>query len=411
MGNMIGSGVFLLPASLAPFGWNGVIAWGVTIGGAMILAYVLARLTKEFPQAGSGTGFVLKAFGKEAAFLVGWAYIVSLLVGNATIAVAAVSYLSSWFPALTGGASRSALAALALVWMVTLINLRSVHTAGNFQILTVALKVLPLLLVLVLAAGALSAGRGSIAAFTPQALGLSQISAAAAMTLFALGGFECASLAAGQVENPEVNVPRATLWGTALTGLLYLCVCSAVALMLPGEVAAGSPAPIATFVERYWSAGPAAGVTLFAVVSCVGALNGWVLMQGEVPRDMAQRGDFPRWFAGTDRHGTPRRAILTGSIVATVFLLLNLSKSTQGLFDYLLLLSTSAILWLYLAVALAAFKLKVARPFAAAGAVYAVLTLWGAGIEASGLSLVLMLAGLPLLWWTKYEARLATQPT
>ena len=61
--------------------------------------------------------------------------------------------------------------------------------------------------------------------------------------------------------------------------------------------------------------------------------------------------------------------------------------------------------------AFAAFKLKVARPFAAAGAVYAVLTLWGAGIEASGLSLVLMLAGLPLLWWTKYEARLATQPT
>jgi len=230
---------------------------------------------------------------------------------------------------------------------------------------------------------------------------------AAALTFFALLGFECASMAAARVENPEVNVPRATLWGTALTGMLYLLVCSAVALMLPEAVASASPAPFATFVERYWSAGPAALVAAFAIISCVGAVNGWVLMQGELPRSMAERSTLPGWFGRTDANGTPVRALIVSSVIATVCLALNSSRSMQGIYEFLLLLSTSAALWLYLACALAAWKLKVSRVFAAAGAVYSVWTLWGAGIEASGWSLVLMLAGLPLYWWAKRERAVA----
>ncbi len=107
------------------------------------------------------------------------------------------------------------------------------------------------------------------------------MNAAAALTLWALVGFEAASVAAAQVRDPEINVARATLWGTGLTGLLYMLVCSAIALMLPADLVANSPAPFATFVERFWSPGPAALVATFAVISCVGALNGWVLIQGE----------------------------------------------------------------------------------------------------------------------------------
>lgn len=200
-----------------------------------------------------------------------------------------------------------------------------------------------------------------------------------------------------------MNVPRATMWGTALTGLLYLLVCSAIALMLPEAIAAASPAPFATFVEKYWSAGPAALITLFAIVSCVGAINGWVLLQGELPRNMAARGLLPRWFSGTNSDGTPIRALIVSSIIATVCLLLNSSRSMQGIYEFVLLLSTSAALWLYLACALAAWRMNVARGFALLGAVYSVWTLWGAGVEASGWSLVLMAAGLPLYWWGKRE--------
>jgi APA family basic amino acid/polyamine antiporter len=110
---------------------------------------------------------------------------------------------------------------------------------------------------------------------------------------------------------------------------------------------------------------------------------------------------LPAALAKTNADGTPVLAILLSSIIASVFVLMNASKGMKALFEYLLLLSTSATLWLYLACALAALKLRVAMPVAAVGAVYALYTLWGAGIAASGLSFVLMASGLPLYWWVR----------
>ncbi len=403
MGNMIGSGVFLLPASLAPYGWNAVIGWIITIAGTLVLAWVLAALTRARPGALDPAGFVSEAFGPLAAFLVSWVYWVSVWTAVVSIAVAAVSYLSTFFPAVAATPMAPALSAIALVWAMTLLNLRGVSAAGNFQILTLLLKLVPLVAVLVIAAIVLGDGRAEVRPFAMSELNGTDLRAAATLTLFALLGFECASLAAGRVENPQVTVPRATMWGTALTGLLYLLVCSAIALMLPATEAAASPAPFAAFVERYWSSGPAALVVVFAVVSCVGAVNGWVLMQGELPRNMAARGMIPRWFAQTDARGTPVRALLASSVIATLCLVFNASRGMQGIYEFVLLLSTSAALWLYLACAFAAWRLNVARPWALIGAVYALWTLWGAGVEASAWSLALMLAGLPLWWWARRE--------
>jgi APA family basic amino acid/polyamine antiporter len=403
MGNMIGSGVFLLPASLAPYGWNAVGGWIVTISGALVLAYVLARLTRALPEADGAIGFVRRAFGDVPAFLISWIYLVSVWTAVVTIAVAAISYLSSMLPVLSARPFMPALAAAGLMWVMTLINLRGVKAAGRVQIVTVLLKLVPLLVVVALAAGVLLSGNGEIAPFEPEAASLTALSGAAALTLWALLGFECASLAVARVKDPAVNVPRATMWGTALTGLLYLTVCSAIALMLPQAEASASPAPFATFVERYWSAGPAALIAVFAVISCLGALNGWILMQGELARSMAERGMLPAWLAATDARGTPARGLVVGSLIASVFALMNASRTMQGLFEFLLLLSTSAALWLYLACAVAAVRLKVAVPWAVIGAAYAMWTLWGAGVAASGLSLVLMAAGLPLYWWARRE--------
>ncbi len=401
VGNMIGSGVFLLPASLAPFGWNAVFGWLVTIAGTLVLAWLLAVLTRALPAARDPMGFVEEGFGEVAAFLVAWIYWVSVWTAVVSIAVAAISYLSAFVPWIGATPMAPALCSVALVWAMTLINLRGVHAAGNFQILTVVLKTLPLLAVIVVAAIVLGNGQAEIRPYEAATINGTDLRGAATLTLFALLGFECASLAAAQVENPEVNVPRATMWGTALTGLIYLLVCSAVALMLPEAEAVASPAPLASFVARYWSEEAASLVTVFAIVSCVGAINGWVLMQGELPRNMAMRRMLPPWFARTDARGTPLQALIASSVIATLCLLLNASRSMQAIYEFVLLLSTSAALWLYLACALAAWRLRIARMVALPGAVYAVWTLWGAGWEASGWSLVLMLAGLPLYWWAR----------
>jgi basic amino acid/polyamine antiporter, APA family len=402
MGNMIGSGVFLLPASLAPFGWNAVVAWLATISGALVLAYVLTRLMRAMPGAGGPIGQVEAAFGPLAGFLIGWSYWVSIWTAVVTIAVAAASYLSSLVPQVTATPIRSVITALVLLWLATGINLIGTRVAGRFQAATLLIKLVPLLLVMGIAAYVLSSPmKTPVQAFDLSRISGGEITAAATLTLWALLGFESASLAADRVEKPERNVARATLYGTGIAGLLYLFVCSAIALMLPPEIVSASPAPFATFVAVFWGAQPAAAIAVFAFVSCLGALNGWVLMQGELPRSMAVRGMLPQWLGRVDRNGTPVAALLLSSLIASIFVVMNAAKGLKSLFEFMLLLSTSASLWLYLAFALAAVRLKIAPVWAAIGVLYALWTLWGAGVEASGLSLLLMAAGLPMLWWAR----------
>ncbi len=394
MGNMIGSGVFLLPASLAPFGWNAVAAWGITIAGAMTLAFVLSRLTTALPERNGPIGFVTTAFGKVPGFLIGWTYWISIWTAVVTIAVAAVSYLSSFIPGLDATPFLPALFAVGIVWIVTGINVMGVRRAGAFQLITTVLKLVPIFAVLGFAFYALAT---QTAAPLPRfSLDLSSVNAATALTLWALLGFESASLASDKIEDPIRTIPRATILGTALTGLLYLCVCSAIALMLPQDVAKNSSAPFARFIGYYGAPELSSFIAIFATISCIGALNGWVLMQGELPRSMAAQNLLPHSLAKTNADGTPIRAILLSSVIASLLVLMNAAKGTQALFEYLLLLSTSATLWLYLACALAALRLKIAMPVAVLGIFYALYTLWGAGWQASGLSFLLMALGLPV---------------
>ena len=402
MGNMIGSGVFLLPASLAPFGWNGVAGWAITIAGALALAFVIARLTVAFPAASGPTGFVERAFGRVPSFMIGWAYWVSVWTANVTLAVAAVSFLSLFAPAL---GDHMAISTIALIWLVTAINWQGARAAGRFQIVTLAIKLIPLVTIVVLIP--IAFGRGEPVAITPfpaEGLSLTAVSGSAILTLWALLGFESASVAADKVANPTVTIPRATIIGTLATGVLYLIVCSAIALMLPAAAVATSEAPFALFAETYWGHGPAVWIAAFAAVSALGALNGWTLIQAEQPARLAEQGLLPAWFAKTNRHGTPAAALLVSSAIATGCVILNNSKSTSEMFTFMAILSTSVTLWLYLACAAAALRLRVAISVALAGLAYAIWTLWGAGAGVSAMSLILMVAGLPLYIWTRWSA-------
>ena len=399
MGNMIGSGVFLLPASLAPFGWNGVAGWAITIAGALALAFVLARMTVAFPRANGPTGFVELAFGRIPSFMIGWAYWVSVWTANVTLAVAAVSFLSIFWPELR---AHMALSTIALIWIVTAINWRGARAAGGFQLATLLIKLIPLVTVIVLIPVAFAGGEPvTLTPFPAEGLSMAAVGGSAILTLWALLGFESASVCADKVRDPAVTIPRATMIGTAATGLLYLIVCSAIALMLPADAVAASEAPFSLFVETWWAREPALLVAAFAAVSALGTLNGWTLIQAELPATLARQGLLPAWFARQNRHGTPAAALLLSSAIATACVLLNSSKSTSEMFTFMAVLSTSVTLWLYLACAAAALRMRVAVPVALLGLAYAAWTLWGAGIGVSAMSLILMAAGLPLYAWTR----------
>lgn len=402
-GSMIGSGVFLLPASLAPFGWNAVAGWGVTIAGALCLAHVLARLTAAADGPMGPAELVERSFGPVAGFLIGFSFWVSVWAATATISIGAVSYAASFLPIL---GVHPALAATGVIWAVTLVNLVGTRTAGGFQLVTTILKLVPLIVVAALIF--LVVGRQGAAVMTPYpeaGLSLPLVNQAAAITLWAMVGFEAACAASGRIADPARNVPRATFFGALLSGVFYLIVCSGIALMLPADKVAASNAPFELFVATFWSPGPAAFVALFAAISAVGAVNGWVLVQGEVPYEMAQRRLMPRWFGKTAANAVPVRAVLVASVLATLLVMTNSSRSMAGLFTFMALLTTSVTLWLYLACALVALKRRIAVPFAGVGLLFGLWSLWGAGLTVSFYAFLLMIAGLPLYWWAQREGR------
>lgn len=403
VGNMIGSGIFLLPANLAPYGLNAIWGWVITIGGAMCLASVFAALAKAMPEAAGPYDYVASALGAPPAFLVMWSYWISIWVTNAAIAVAAVSYLSSLAPEAFANPMVPALAAIVFVALFTATACTGAHVSGRVQILTSILKVLPLVAAMVIALIAVGQG-DQPAQFAPTPVSSGGIAATAALTLWAMLGFECAAVPAARVKDPGRTIPRATLIGTLAVGLIYLAASSAVFLLLPADVAANSPAPFADLVGSYWGKAAATLVVFFAAISCLGALNGWVLLQGEVPLALARRGAFPKWFGKVNDRGMPVRALVLGSVLSAVLVAANFTKGLTELFAFMALLATVAALVLYLFAAISALWLMARGRLrrgallivAPVGVVYAVWTFFGAGTEATLWGLLLMMTAIPV---------------
>ena len=410
VGNSIGSGVFLLPATLAPFGLNSVIAWGFTASGAIALAIVFARLSRAFPQAGGPYAYVHVAFGPLIAFVVAWGYWISICVGNVSIATAAASYLSPLFPWIAEKPGASAFMTLLLLWLLTFVNWYGIKASGWVQGVTTVLKILPLLAVGAL--GLTSLHSSSAASTLNIPLSVGGVTAAATLTLWALLGLESATIPADKVANPARTIPIATLLGTVLTALICAIACTTVLLLVPPATLTQSNAPFVDLAAQFWGMGAGKLVAVFAAISAFGALNGWILLQGELPRAMANRGEFPRIFARESVHNTPGFGLCFGSALATLLILANHQKSMVSVFTFMILLSTTACLVLYALCSLALLRLQWTQQLGAArgrsvalgivGILATAYSLWaiiGAGAEAVLWGAALLLLGVPLYYW------------
>jgi len=404
VGNMVGSGVFLLPADLAPLGWNSVYGWLITIAGTLCLTVVLARLARDLSGGCGPFTYPAAAFGPGVGFIVAWSYWISIWVTNATLAVAVVRNLSVLSPGL-GAPGLGAAVAIGVIWLLTVVNCLGVRTAGGVQVLTTALKLIPLAGAIFLGAWLIGANGAAAVPEAPTPISPANINAAATFALFAMLGFESAMAAGDRIEDPARIVPRATFIGTAITGLTYLFACSAVTLLLPASQVHGSNAPFALFFTEYVGPGTGALVAAFAAIAALGAINGFILLQGELPLSLARDGLFPRWFARQNRYEAPQRIHIVSSALATLLVLVNYSRGLAGLFQFMVLVTTSVTIVFYVAGALASVKLARGRrighspgftAIAAAGILYSLWAFYGAGIEASLWSLAMTATGIPL---------------
>lgn len=406
LGNMIGAGVFLLPATLAPYGGYSLVGWVISAGGALLLAGVFYRLAKRAPRAGGPYAYSREAFGDFVGFLVAWMYWISLVGGNATIAVGFASYFSSFFPALGTQPAFGALAALAAIWVLVAVNIAGVRSAGVVQLVTTVLKLSPLVALALV----------GFVHFDPRLLAPGPsagspwhaINLSVAATLFAFIGVECATIPAGHVRDPEKTIPRATLLGTVIAALVYIACTVAVMGVLPGAELAKSQAPFADAGRLLWGSWAGWLIAGAAAISCFGALNGWILISGQYPQAVARDGLFPGFFARESGRGTPVPALLVAGGLASVMVLMNYSQGLVAMFTFMVLLTTLGAVVAYLFSAMADIVLAYRGGnsmrwhdlvLACAAFAFALWAALGAGMEAVYWNFILMMLGVPLYVW------------
>ncbi len=421
VGNIIGVGIFAMPATLAPYGLNALTGWLVNVIGCAFLAISFAALSRAFPHDDGPYTYTTRAFGPGAAFLVMWSYWVSVWVANAAIAIGLMGYIAIFFPALNHTPGMPGLVALSMIWVFVLINLLGARAAGWVQILTTALKLVPQFAVILLGLWLLLAHPAIYAAHVPSnPPSWREVNSVSTLALFAMLGIECAMIPASRVREPERTIPRATLTGTLIAALIYIAISAVPMFVIPQQELAASNAPFADLFARVLGGHYGEIVAAFVIVSGLGVLNGWTLMAGEVVQCMGRHGGFPAALARENSHGAPARALLVTGVVTSVMLLTNYTDSIAKVFSLLIVIATAGTLPLYLASALGLIVLRrrgqlpptrarAAWPLAAAAAAIA-YCLWvsiGIGTEPLLWMIVLGGAGVPLYLWSLHVHRRA----
>jgi APA family basic amino acid/polyamine antiporter len=330
-------------------------------------------------------------------------------VGKALV-VAFVGYLDPFVPSLVRSPPAAAATAIALVWLLTALNIAGVRAAGRLQIITTALKIVPLLAIGVAGLVVMNRSHFAIPATGVQGFA-SQLTAAATLTLFAFLGLECATIPAESIENPDRTIPRATITGTLLTALLYMLGTVGVMGVLAPAALAASTAPYAEAARLLAGNRAAALVALGAAISCLGALNGWVLIVGQLPMAIARDGLFPRVFGIVSSRGTPAHGMIIAAALATALIGMNFTRGLVQLFTYIILLSTLSSVIPFAFCSLAGFILqrqpravamtRGAIAIAGAAFVYSIWAIVGAGADVVYSGFLLLMCGLPVYVWVK----------
>lgn len=405
---MVGAGAYLLPAELGRYGPISLVGWALTAVGAVCLALVFGRLGRLMPAEGGPYAYTRAAFGDLPAFLVAWGYWVSVWVGNAALATAGVAYLTPFFPALDTAPVLQAATALAAIWILTAVNVRGVREAGLLQLVTTVLKVIPLVAFATL--GLLAVDGSNFRPFNASGgPAIPAVTATAALTLWGFMGLESATIPADEVRDPTRTIPLATVLGTLATTAVYLLGAVALFGALPSADLAATSAPFATAATRIWGTWAGSAVAVGAALAGFGILNGWVLMQGQMPLAPARDGLFPAAFGRLNRRGSPAFGLVLSSALTTVLVLANYTRGLVGLFVFATLLATVTVLLSYLGAAAAQIRFIVREParfggrgaraalvVSALGFLYSAWAVVGAGRDAVLWGGVLLALGVPV---------------
>ena len=404
VGVMIGSGVFLLPSVLAPFGSVSFLGWIATSSAAIIIALILGRLASRTDRSGGFYIYTQDAFGDLTGFLIAWGYWLAIIFAITAISTAFVGYLSATIPAVGHSSLTQALTAALIIWIFAAINIKGVNEGASVQLVTTFLKLVPLLVIIVL--GVSAGSTSNIPEFNPQNQSIfSAIAATAMLTMWAFVGLEAGTVAAGDVKDPKRTIPRAIIAGTITVTFVYIAATAAVMMLVPADVLKTSEAP---FVEAAKSLGSLGGalIAFGALISTAGSLNGNIFLGGQMPMAVAIDGLAPKIMARKNKGGAPAPALIISCIIATILLVFNYQDGLIAAFTFLISMSTLCTLLPYAVCAMAEFRKswtssKGWAAIALLAIFYVAVAMLGSGLKVLAWGLILILAGLPLYYLNK----------
>ena len=415
LGNMIGAGVFLMPATLASIGGISLIGWICAAVGAFLLAKVFANLSRLLPEAEGGPyAYSQKGLGDFAGFLVAWGYLVSVWFTNAAIAVSFISALSIFIPILAINPLVAVLAGLATIWILTWVNSLGILTSGRLQLVTTILKVVPLVLI----------GIGGLFFiqwdnFLPLNVSgssnFSAITQATTLAFFAFLGVECATIPSGSVNDSGNTVAKATMIGTLLATFVYIISTVSVMGMIPNAKLQHSLTPFADAAEIIYGSSAKYWVSAGIAIAAFGALNGYILIQGQLPYAIAKDKLFPKVFMKLNANGVPAFGLAISSVFVSVFMCMNYTKGLVDQFKFLILLSTLSALSPYLFSTAAYMIIRLKHQFNSKWVLYAAITLatlsflffmwmvYGTGQETVFWGFLLTVSSIPIYVWAVWK--------
>lgn len=352
-GNMIGSGLYLLPASLADVGSSSLLAWIVAAGGALAIAGVFAILGRLRPEADGVLDYPRLALHPATGPVAWAAYWVSGWAGNVAIALAALGYLANLFPPLAG---MTLIGLLAIMWLMVGLNMLGARGVAGFGGASLALGLIPVAAATVL--GLLHFNPDLFtAAWNPSARPLTEtLPPTVVLVFWAFLGLESANAAAAKVRDPARDLPRAALMGVGLAAIVYILACVAVqGVLTPAELKASS-APFADVVTRL--AGPMAGAIIAgcAAFKALGTLAGWTLVTAETGRAGAAKGYLPKFLSESDPEITPRRGLVLTGVLMTLTAFITVSPALSTQFNFIIGLSVALFMLVYGLAALALIR-------------------------------------------------------
>ena len=410
VGCAIGSGIFMMPTLLAPYGMLGLGGWLVAGAGSILVALTMSRLVRRIPKTGGPYVYANEGLGNFAGFIIAWTYWVSCISAIAGISIAFVGYLGFFIPSITDSTILSLISSLTLVWAIVMLNIRSLENSSKFQLVSTLLKILPLIFIIAL--GVTNFDVANLPTLNPNNIHpFTLIATVTTLVMWSFIGIETATVPADNVINPKETIPKVLIASVLTILCLYILVSISIAAIVPADELINSSAPFALAATKILGVVGGTVISIGALISTLGSLNANTLTAGNLSLAAARDGLLPKKFLILSKTGTPVFSFILAGVFVSFLLIMNYTKGLINAFVFLAMLSTLSTLIAYAFCAIAEFKFlqSDAKNKERTNAIllslgtflYAFFAIWGAGMEIVFYSFLLILIGMPIYAYLK----------